>query len=101
MADQTDTAARAQLREFRRIVADVVTELRSAEVVKTFAAVTLVELADKHVAYLTGGTPQKPSRLQRIEAVYKAYKGSIDAIKAVPPTTFRSKDPDTDANTAP
>ena len=103
MADQelpTETS-RSQLREFRRVVADVVGELRSQEIRDSYAAVTLVELMDRHVVRLVEGSAAKPSRLARIEALYVAYKNSIEGIKATSPSVFRAHDPNSDVNTAP
>lgn len=103
MASETtpSESSRNKAREFREVVANVVGELRSAEIRKSFASVTLLELAAKHADRLDKGDAVRPSRLARIEALYKRYKDSIEEIKATPVDMFRSHDPATDANTEP
>lgn len=97
MADPNDQA-RSQLREFRRVVADVVTELRSAEINDTYAALTLSELVNQRLEILDSrGT--RPGKLQRIKAIRDAYLAKIEGLKATAPGVFRTPDPGTDANT--
>lgn len=102
MADEqsTNDAARNKLREFRRMTANVVAELRSQEVRDTYAAITLTELVNQQIELLVG-TGRIPSRKQRLTTVYEEFNANIEAIKATPPATFRQHDPDNDANTAP
>lgn len=101
MAEQSsDDGTRQQLRAFRSIVADVVTELRSQEVRDTYAALTLSELLDQHLTKLVGDG-KTPSRKQRLQTMFDAYNANIDAIKATSPALFRQHDPERDVNTAP
>lgn len=93
--------SRNRAREFRRVVANVVGELRSQESRNSFAAVTLLELAARHADRLDTGDPMRPSRKHRLKTVYDQYKASIAAIKETPVEMFRSHDPATDANTEP
>jgi hypothetical protein len=97
--DQPSESARNQLREFGRVVANVVTELRSQEVRDTYAALTLTELVDQHLKTLVEGG-RVPSRRQRLQTMYSEFNASIEAIKATPPSAFRQHDPDNDVNTA-
>jgi hypothetical protein len=95
-----DAAARSQLREFRRVLANVVDDLRSAAVSDTYAAITLNEVIDQHLQELVG-EGRVPSRMQRVKTSYEEFKSSIEAIKAIPPSAFRLHDPKNDVNTAP
>ncbi len=95
-------SAREQLREFRRVVADAVGELRSAEIRNTYSALSLEELMDKHIQSLTGNDdPMRPSRLSRLNKVKDDLSNSIEAMKEVPPDLFRRQDTDGDVNTPP
>lgn len=93
--------SRNRAREFRRVVANVVGELRSQEIRNSFAAVTLLELASRHADRLDTGDPTRPSRKARLKTIYDEYKASIEAIKQTPVEMFRRHDPATDANTEP
>lgn len=97
-ANKTGAAAREQLREFRRVTANVVAELRSQEVRDTYAALTFSEIIDQHLTQLVGDG-KVPSRKQRLMTMYKEFNDSIEAIKATPPSTFRQHDPKSDVNT--
>lgn len=102
MSQQESTpeqAARSQLREFRRVLANVVGELRSSAVRDTYAAITLNEVAEQHLEELVG-KGRVPSRLQRLNTVHEEFKASIKAIKDTPPSAFRLHDPKNDVNTA-
>lgn len=90
--------ARAQLREFRRMVANMVGELRSQEVRDTYAAITLGEIVNQHLLYLVGNKT-KPGRKQRMEQMFKEFEDNIEAIKATPVQNFRAPDPKNDVNT--
>jgi hypothetical protein len=103
MAGEQNTPAessRNQLREFRRVVGNVVGELRSQEVRDTYAAVTLVEVLDQQLTMLSG-TSRIPSRKQRLTKMYDEFNATIEAIKGTSPDAFRQHDPNTDVNTAP
>ncbi len=101
MAEQaTVSASRNQLREFRVTVANVVANLRSKEVRDTYATITITELVEQQLAFLTGTKGQVPSQKQRLTAAYEAFNNAISAIKATPPAAFRQHDPSTDVNTA-
>lgn len=93
-------ASRAQLREYARVISNVVAELRSQEVRDTFAAVTLNEVLDQHLQQLTGISSRIPSRRQRLKKMYDEYKATIASIKATSPDAFRTPDPTQDVNTA-
>lgn len=92
---------REQLREFRRIVASAVGELRSNQIRDAYAALSIEELMDQHVARLQDTTdPINPSRKQRVERVYQQLVDNIEGMKAVDPARFRPRDPDNDVNTS-
>lgn len=94
--------SREQLREFRRIVASAVGELRSNQIRDAYAALSIEELMDQHIARLQDSDdPINPSRKQRVERVYTQLVDNIDAMKEVDPSRFRRPDPDNDANTEP
>jgi (p)ppGpp synthase/HD superfamily hydrolase len=94
--------SREQLREFRRIVADAVGELRSQEIRNSFASLSLEELADQHVARLAEDSNQlRPSRLRRLRKVRDELANTLQAMKDTPPESFRRSDPQDDANTPP
>lgn len=96
------SASRTQLREFRRVVANAVGELRSKEVRDTYAALSIEELMDQHIARLETTTdPINPSRLQRLRRVRADLVANIEAMKATPPDLFRRHDNASDVNTAP
>lgn len=103
MADEqtTRSISRQQQREFRRVVANAVTELRSAEIRNSFAALSIEELIDQHIDRLEGTSGGRASRLQRIRTVRQELADNIEAMKATSPSDFRRHDPDGDANTAP
>lgn len=104
MADESTPSSQAQeqLREFRRIVANAVGELRSNQVRDTFSAITLEELMDQHIELLQGTSdPVRPSRLQRVKRVKQELDDSIEAMKGTPVEAFRRHDPETDVNTSP
>lgn len=104
MTDERTPAAqsREQIREFRRIVASAVGELRSSQVRDAYAAVSIEELMDQHIARLEDSDdPIHPSRKQRIDKVHDDLTNNIEALKATDPSEFRRRDPDTDANTDP
>ena len=102
MAEQTpEQIAREQIREYRQVVADVVGELRSAEVRNTYASITLVELISDHVKSLSAPGAKKLGRLERLTQVRDRYLAKIEGLKATSPHNFRTPDPASDANTAP
>lgn len=96
------SSAKEQLREFRRVVANAVAELRSKEVRDTYAALSLEELMDQHVARMEETTdPINPSRLQRLRRVRDELVAKIEAMKATPPDNFRRHNSSSDVNTDP
>jgi hypothetical protein len=101
--DRTPTdASRELLREFRRVTAFAVGELRSQEVRNTYSSISLEELTDQQIErLLESEDPLNPSRLQRLRQVRDSFANAIDAIKATPPEAFQRHDPENDANTAP
>ena len=102
MADEVTprTSAREQIREFRRVTANAVAELRSNEVRDSFAALSLEELVDQHIDRLEVGSATTPSRLARIRRVRDELNANIEAMKNTPPELFRRHDPEGDVNTA-
>ena len=96
--DTSDSSARAKLREFRRVVANVVGELRSQEIRDTYAALTLTEVLDQHLKDLTG-EGRVPSRKSRLKKLYDEFNTNIQAIKDTPPSAFRTPDAKQDVNT--
>ncbi len=93
-----DDQTRRQLRDFRRVVASVVGELRSQEVRDTYASVTMAEVIDAHLKFLAG--PALPlSRRERLVKTYDEFLKNVDAIKATEPSAFRLPDPKNDVNT--
>lgn len=92
--------SREQIREFRRIVASAVGELRSNQIRDAYASLSIEELMDQHIARLQDtADPINPSRKQRVERVYQELADNIDAIKEIDPARFRLRDPNNDANT--
>lgn len=101
MPDQNPrTSARDQLREYRRIVASAVAELRSAEQRNSLMAFTLETAVDQQIELLTGtADPNRRSRLQRVDKVKDDLLSNLQAIRNTPPEWFRRADTDGDANT--
>lgn len=101
MSDQNTASdtARQKLREFRRIVGNVIAELKSQEIRDTYASITLTEVIDQHLKDLVGNG-RVPSRKQRLTRVYEEFKANIQAIKDTDPAAFRQPDPKSDVNTA-
>lgn len=92
--------SREQLREFRRVTAAAVAEIRSQQVRQTYASLSIEELMDQHIDRLEGTTdPIHPSRKTRLQKVYDEFTNNIQAMKAAPPDRFRRHDPDGDVNT--
>lgn len=101
MPEPTTAEAREQLREFRRVVASAVGELRSQEVRNSYASVSLEELIDQQIVLLEGtADATSPSRLERIRKVKKDLTDNIEGMKASSPANFRRHDPSSDVNTA-
>ncbi len=92
---------RDQLREFRRIVAAAVSELRSEESRVSFSAMSLEELIDEAIRKMddSAATAENPTRLQRIRKVRDDLVNNIAAMRDVPPEHFRTPDPEADTNT--
>lgn len=81
-------------------MANAVGELRSQEVRDSFAALSIEELMDQHIAQLDDSDdPTNPSRLQRLRQVRDDLANSIEAMKETSPSAFRRADPDNDVNT--
>lgn len=93
---------REQIREFRRIVSSAVGEVRSNQIRNSYAALSLEELMDQHIARLVDtDDPIRLSRKQRVDRVYNELSRNIEAMKQTDPAAFRQRDPQTDANTDP
>jgi hypothetical protein len=92
--------SREQLREFRRVTAAAVGEIRSQQIRQTYAALSIEELMDQHITRLEGtDDPIHPSRKTRLQKVYDDFTNNIQAMKDTPPDRFRRHDPDGDVNT--
>ena len=91
-----------QISQFREVVANVVGELRSAEVRRTFVALSIEELVDDQIASLELGAsldPVQPTLMDRVQKIYDDFTNAFDAIKATPPEMFIPSDPATNVNT--
>lgn len=95
-----EQASKEQLREYRRVVAAAVGELRSNEIRNSFAALSFEELIDQHIDRMTGTTDANhPSRLSRITKVRDDLAANIEGIKATPPAAFTRSSSGDNANT--
>ena len=91
-----------EIRRFREVVANMVGELRSQEVRKSFAAISIEELVDDQISQLEAGAsldPMRPSRMDRLQKIKDDFDASFDAIKATPPEAFIPADGSTNVNT--
>lgn len=96
----SEQEARDARRRFRTVVADVVGALRSQEINRSFASISLEEVIDRQIERIEGAeTETKPNRLTRVNRIKAEFDGVIDAIKETDPDLFRPADPDDDANT--
>jgi hypothetical protein len=101
MPEQTKQGQdRNQHREFRRVTANVVAELRSRYVRDSYAALSLPEILDQHLLYLVGDG-KRLGRKQKLKKVRDEFLANLDAMKATPPSAFREPDPANDVNTPP
>lgn len=96
--NQSPQVTREEINEFRRVVADALSELRSQEVRNAFSSLTLEELVDQHIEMLESTDDQKLGRLARLRKVKEDLLARIEAIKEVPPEAFR-RSSSTDAET--
>lgn len=88
--------------KFREIVADIVGELRGAEVARSFAAITLEELIDQHLELMMETKSQtKPSRLDYVKRTYNALVNNIEEMKNTSPEEFDTRDTNDEVNTPP
>ncbi len=97
MANNTTAGSQTapDVQRFREVVAAAVGELRSAEIRKTFVALSIEELVDQHISEMEAGAsldPMKPSRMDRLTQVYTDLVGNIAAMKALPPESFAPSD---------
>ncbi len=93
-------ASRETLQQYREIVANTVGFVRSREVTRSYAAISLEELIDARIDRIEEpmeGT--RPGSLARLEKIKNDFEGALEGIRATPPDSFRRPDPDTDANT--
>jgi hypothetical protein len=81
----------SQLDSFRRMVADVVGELRSEEIRSTYAAITLSEVVDQQLKALQGDG-RIPGRKQRLQREHDRFMAGIDALLETSPEAFRVRD---------
>lgn len=97
----TDAESREAQREFRRVLAQALTEVRSNEVRTSFASVTLNELIDQHIDRLAESTdPWMIPRLQQVQKIRRELTDVIAKVKEMDPSEFREPEPDRDANTS-
>jgi hypothetical protein len=104
MSRTTDATRRDQLRAFRETTANIVGELRANAVRQSYFSMSLEELIDDAIIELDNPATDRTrrvGRLQRLDAAYNDLVNSIDAMKEIPPESFRSASPDTDVNTPP
>jgi len=100
MAETTENKE-SQLK-FRTIVSDVVGEIRSEEVSRSFAALSLEELVDQHIDRMTESTSQtRPPRLSRVKQVYNQLVENIEEMKEMDPEEFDARNPADEVNTPP
>lgn len=101
MAEQdTEATSRETQREFRRVLAQALSDVRSAESRSSYAAVTLVELVDEQIDVLAESTdPWQVPRLTRVKNLRRELTDAIAKIKDTDPAVFREPEPSTDANT--
>lgn len=93
--------ARETIRRFREVTANAVSFVRSREVNRSFASISLEELVDSQIALIEEGRPSagRPSQLARIDKIKEELDQNIEAIKQVDPDLFRRPDSQTDVNT--
>tara|TARA_Y100000310_G_C20332839_1_gene646093 strand:- start:249 stop:581 length:333 start_codon:yes stop_codon:yes gene_type:complete len=93
--------ARETIRRFREITANAVSFVRSQEVNRSFASISLEELVDNQIALIEDGRPSagRPSKLARVDRIKEDLDRNIDAIKEVDPDLFRRPDSRADVNT--
>ncbi len=96
-----EQGARNQMRDFYRILNNVIGELRSNEMRDTYASITLDEVLQQQLEFLTEGSPTRVSRRQRLQQVYDEFTASLQAMKDTLPSAFRQPDSRNDVNTAP
>lgn len=88
----SDEQNREQLREYRRVVANAITELRGQVVRDKFISKTIVHAIDEQISKLTGeGTAVRLSDKDRAERVVSDLEETIEAIKATPPSVFKDR----------
>lgn len=91
-----------EIRQFREVVANMVGELRSAEVRKSFSALSIEELVDDQISQLEAGAsldPVRPTRKDRLLKIMNDFTASFDAIKATPPEAFIPAEASSNVNT--
>lgn len=101
-SEQTEESrARETIRRFREIVSNAVGFVRSQEVNRSFASISLEELVDNQIGLIEDGRPSagRPSKLARVDRIKEDLDQNIAAIKEVDPDLFRRPDSRTDVNT--
>lgn len=95
-----NTVSQGTLNQYRRVVADVVGFLRSQEVLKSYASVSLEELIDQRIDRIEAPvTSNRPGHLARLASLKEAFDAAIEGIRETPADAFRFPDPSNDANT--
>jgi hypothetical protein len=93
--------ARETIQQYREIVAAVVGFVRSQEITRAYSSISLEELVDRRIARIEAPAEgDRPGALARLTSIKTQFDGAIDAIKAMPPDSFRAPSPSTDANTS-
>jgi len=96
----TEQQSKDAIREFRRIVADAVNFVRSQEIARSFASISLEELVDDQIALIEEtSSSNRPSKIDRVDKIKEDLDKNIEAIKNISPDDFRRRDNDTDVNT--
>lgn len=96
----TEQRAKETIRQFREIVANAVNLVRSQELTRSFASISIEEVVDQQIAVIEESTDAgRPSKLARVDRIKEDLDKNIDAIKMVDPDLFRKPDSRTDVNT--
>jgi len=100
----SEQRSRENLRHYRKVVANVVGALRSAEVRNSFASFTLEEAVDQAIDVIEG-PPQngttRPNKLVQVDRIKQDFDNAIEGIRETSPDAFRRSDPTDDVNTDP
>lgn len=88
------------IQQYRDVVGAVVGFVRSQEITRAYSSISLEELVDRRITRIEAPSEgDRPGALARLNSIRVEFVKAIDAIKALPPDTFRAPSPSTDANT--